>query len=221
MDPLTILPIETCCKFTIGSYPSALFRFIDDTDCHFGNDSIWTRIRTQSDGRELLLTLAFAYRNSVYLVRSFRPQKAKTWGIAICFVAAWVLAADCLSLGMVTVLGFVSSWKGNLLVSLSWRDRILQSSWLRPKTSNVPSSRASADSRRIFGAFGVFGVVFSIQSTVASGFRNAAFDLTIHIFMVSSICWDLWHLFLDTSPHVMTPGPLLHSLPSLVHECIS
>jgi hypothetical protein len=39
-------------------YPSGLLGFIDDPDRQFGNGSVWTRIRTRSDGPEPLLTLA-------------------------------------------------------------------------------------------------------------------------------------------------------------------
>jgi len=38
-------------------YPSGQFGFIDDPDRQFGNGSVWTRTRTQSDGPEPLLTL--------------------------------------------------------------------------------------------------------------------------------------------------------------------
>jgi len=56
-DPLTTCPIQTGWGFTKAPYPSRQFRFIYNPDRQFGNGSVWTRTRTQSDGPELLLTL--------------------------------------------------------------------------------------------------------------------------------------------------------------------
>ena len=56
-DPLTTRPIQMGWEFTMEPYPSGQFWFIDDADRQFGNGSVWTRIRTRSDGPEPLLTL--------------------------------------------------------------------------------------------------------------------------------------------------------------------
>ena len=56
-DPLTTRPIQTGWEFPMEPYPSGQFGFIDDPDRQFGIGSVWTRIRTQSDGPEPLLTL--------------------------------------------------------------------------------------------------------------------------------------------------------------------
>ena len=62
MDPLgdllTTHPILTGWEFTFELYPSWLFGFFDNPDSQFGNGSVWTQTRTQSDGPEPLLTLA-------------------------------------------------------------------------------------------------------------------------------------------------------------------
>ena len=60
-DPLTTRPIQTGWEFTMEPYPSGQFGFIDDPDRQFGNGSVWTRTRTQSDGPEPLLTLPQCY----------------------------------------------------------------------------------------------------------------------------------------------------------------
>jgi len=61
MDPLgnllTPRPIQTGWEFTIEPYPGGRFGYIDDLDSRFGNGSVCTRTRTQSDGPEMLLTL--------------------------------------------------------------------------------------------------------------------------------------------------------------------
>jgi len=56
VDPLTTHPIQPGWKFTIDSYPSWRFGFIDNMDRQFGTSLVWTWTRTQSDGPELLLT---------------------------------------------------------------------------------------------------------------------------------------------------------------------
>jgi len=56
-DPLTTLPLQTGSEFTMEPYPSRQLGFIDDPDRQFGNGSVWTWTRTQSDGPEPLLTL--------------------------------------------------------------------------------------------------------------------------------------------------------------------
>ena len=56
-DPLTTRQIQTGWEFTMEPYPSGQFGFIDDPDCQFGNDSVWTQTQTRSDGPEPLLTL--------------------------------------------------------------------------------------------------------------------------------------------------------------------
>jgi hypothetical protein len=57
-DPLTTRPILTGWEFTMEAYPSGEFGFINDPDDQFGNRSVWTPNRTQSDSPESLLTLA-------------------------------------------------------------------------------------------------------------------------------------------------------------------
>jgi len=44
-------------------YPGGQFGFIDDPDCQFGNGSVWTRTRTQSDGLEPLITLVVVHQH--------------------------------------------------------------------------------------------------------------------------------------------------------------
>jgi len=56
-DPLTTRPIQLGWEYTIDLYPSWRFGFIDNLDCQFGSGSGLTRIQTQSDGPEPLLTL--------------------------------------------------------------------------------------------------------------------------------------------------------------------
>jgi len=60
-DPLTTRPIQTGWEFTMEPYPIGQFWFIDDPDQQFGNGSVWTRIRTQSDSPEPLLTLSMLH----------------------------------------------------------------------------------------------------------------------------------------------------------------
>jgi hypothetical protein len=45
-DPLTTRSIQTGWEFTMESYLSGQFGFIDDPDRQFGNGSGWTRTRT-------------------------------------------------------------------------------------------------------------------------------------------------------------------------------
>jgi len=56
-DPLTTLSIQMGWEFTIDPYQSWRFGFIDNHDHQFGNGSVWTRTRTQSEGPEPLLPL--------------------------------------------------------------------------------------------------------------------------------------------------------------------
>ena len=56
-DPLTTHPIQTGWEICIEPYPNRQFRYIDNPDRQYGNGSVLTRTRTQSDGPEPLLTL--------------------------------------------------------------------------------------------------------------------------------------------------------------------
>jgi len=56
-DPLTTRPIQKGLEVAMELYLSGQFGFIDDPDRQFGNGSVLTRNRTQSDGPEPLLTL--------------------------------------------------------------------------------------------------------------------------------------------------------------------
>jgi hypothetical protein len=56
-DPLSTHPIQTGWEFTMEPYLSGQFGLIDDSDCQFGNCSVWTRTQTRSDRLEPLLTL--------------------------------------------------------------------------------------------------------------------------------------------------------------------
>jgi hypothetical protein len=61
MDPLSVLlttrPIQMGWEFSMESYPSGQFGFIDDSDGQFVDRSVWTWTWTRSDGLEPLLTL--------------------------------------------------------------------------------------------------------------------------------------------------------------------
>ena len=72
-DPLTTRPIQTGWEFTMEPYPSRQFKFIDDPDRQFGNGSVWTRTRTQSDGPEPLLTLVKGMRNPRETWETLKP----------------------------------------------------------------------------------------------------------------------------------------------------
>jgi hypothetical protein len=57
-DPLTTRQIQTGWEITMELYPGGQFGFIDNIDRQFGNGSVWTLTRTQSEGPEPFLTLS-------------------------------------------------------------------------------------------------------------------------------------------------------------------
>jgi hypothetical protein len=87
-DPLPTRPIEMGWEFTTELYPSGQFRFIDDPDRQFGNDSVWTRTRTRSDCPEPLLTLLVAQHNAfIQSVSSWSDILiAKSLVLYICYI---------------------------------------------------------------------------------------------------------------------------------------
>jgi len=63
-DPLDNLlptqPVEMGCEISIEPYPNCHFWWIDNHDCHFGEGSVPTQTRTQSDVPDPLITLCLA-----------------------------------------------------------------------------------------------------------------------------------------------------------------
>lgn len=73
-----------------------------------------------------------------------------------------------------------SSQKVILLAAHSWMDEIVYMTWLHSRTPYCPVSRAGAFMHSIFGAFGVFAVLFLMASGFADCFMNATAFLIFH-----------------------------------------
>jgi hypothetical protein len=104
-DPLTTRPIQTGWEFTMEPYPSGQFGFIDYPDRQFGNGSVWTRIRTRSDGPEPFLTLVQSVPDIVGLLHTGGNENA-----GVCSSLGYLSSSSC---HFVHILRVISPWTQN------------------------------------------------------------------------------------------------------------